>query len=415
MQLADHQAEHLFLLVGENPLHNYVAARTLLKPGGTLYFVYSDRTKNQKDSLLEELQKDSLKNFDYVDLGNDESKANVIRTRIEKKLDKIPPDKSIGLNYTGGTKAMAVHAYLTVQAHRNHAVFSYLDPRKLKMCIDRLDNSPIELDAPSLDMSLENLFNLHGLYLLKNFPPSSQPILPELAKEIAKIYQVSVQEKLDKKFKDWCGNPRAIDESEDWRSKCPELYDRLGKYIDFTSGEISSETKQAEFRAYSGKGDSLFRPWLEGFWLESYILQEILERWQNIGISAEKVMMSFNVTDRIDKISTKNKPKDAKFELDIAFIKNYQLFAITCTTQSKDSECKEKLFEGLLRARELGGDEARLALICCHDNPDAIQDEIKRFGFQDTKIKVFGREDLANIGDRIADWVTDIERDARNS
>jgi Domain of unknown function (DUF1887) len=312
---------------------------------------------------------------------------------------------------------MAVHAYLTVRDLRNNTIFSYLDPRKLKMCIDRLDNSPEPLDI-SIDMSLENLFNLHGLYLLKNFPPSSQPILPELAKEIAKIYQVSVkggEKSLDKKFKEWCAKPQVINESDDWRSKLPELYDMLGKYIDLTSGEITSETKQAGFRAYSGKGDSLFLTWLQGLWLESFVLQEILDQSQNIGIRDEKVMMSFNVTDRIDKISTKNKPEDAKFELDIAFVKNYQLFAITCTTQSKDSECKEKLFEGLLRARELGGDEARLALICCHDNPDAIQDEIKRFGLKNTKIKVFGREDLADIGDRIADWVAYIERDARNS
>lgn len=412
MPLADYQAEHLFLLVGENPLPNYVAARTLLTQGGKVYFVYSHRTTEQKSLLKKELEKDAIKNFDYVDLGNDESNANVIRNGLQKKLKDIPQDKKIGLNYTGGTKAMAVHAYLTVRDWREKAIFSYLNPRKLKMSIDQPNNSPIELDVPSLDLSLEKLFNLHGLYLLKNFPPSSQPILPELAKEIAKIYQVSVQEKLDKKFKDWCGNPRAIDKSEDWRSKCPELYDRLGKYIDFTSGEITSETEEAGFKTYSGRGDSLFRPWLEGFWLESYILQEILERWQNIGISAEKVMMSFNVTDRIDKISTKNKPKDAKFELDIAFIKNYQLFAITCTTINRDSECKEKLFEGLLRAKELGGDEARLALICCHDRPDEIQDEIKRFGLKDTKIKVFGREDLADIGNQIAAWVDDVEREA---
>jgi len=34
-----HQVDRLFLLIGENPLPNYVAARTLLKDGGKAYLV----------------------------------------------------------------------------------------------------------------------------------------------------------------------------------------------------------------------------------------------------------------------------------------------------------------------------------------------------------------------------------------
>ncbi|MBC1195840.1 hypothetical protein H0901_11345 [Microcystis aeruginosa BLCCF158] len=75
MPLADYQAEHLFLLVGENPLPNYVAPRTLLTQGGKAYFVYSHRTTEQKSLLKKELENDAIKNFDYVDLGNDESNA----------------------------------------------------------------------------------------------------------------------------------------------------------------------------------------------------------------------------------------------------------------------------------------------------------------------------------------------------
>ncbi|WP_071879786.1 hypothetical protein [Microcystis aeruginosa] len=75
MPLADYQAEHLFLLVGENPLPNYVAARTLLTQGGKVYFVYSHRTTEQKSLLKKELENDAIKNFDYVDLGSRGDKA----------------------------------------------------------------------------------------------------------------------------------------------------------------------------------------------------------------------------------------------------------------------------------------------------------------------------------------------------
>ncbi|WP_017662277.1 hypothetical protein [Baaleninema simplex] len=65
---------------------------------------------------------------------------------------------------------------------------------------------------------------------------------------------------------------------------------------------------------------------------------------------------------------------------------------------------KQKLFEAHLRARQLGGDEARVALVCCYDFPEYIKDEV-RFAIPDKKIQVFGRQDLANLADGIDDWI----------
>lgn len=43
-----HQVKHLFLLVGENALPNYVAARLLLENNGTVYLVHTTKTKEPR-------------------------------------------------------------------------------------------------------------------------------------------------------------------------------------------------------------------------------------------------------------------------------------------------------------------------------------------------------------------------------
>lgn len=72
--------------------------------------------------------------------------------------------------------------------------------------------------------------------------------------------------------------------------------------------------------------------------------------------------------------------------------------------------CKEKLFEAHLRARQLGGDEARVALVCFSDKPEWIKDDM-RFAIDDRKIEVFGIGDIENLADGIADWIESNNRE----
>ena len=405
-----YKTKHLFLLVGENPLPNYVAARTLLEEGGTVYLVFTKGTANQKNSLQRELKNITTQ---LIDLSNQESNANEIRKTIGKKVNEIGQLESIGLNYTSGTKAMAVHAYQRVKELRNDAIFSYLDARRLKMCIDQENNEPILIDL-NLQIYLEELFNLHELYLLENFPPISHPILPELAEEILKVHQQKGIDKVDKDWKNWIGKPIGNTKNLRWCELFPNLKTMLNQYLDITeySPKITDTVERAGFTKFDGEGN--FKTWLEGTWLESYVLKAIQDNSKELGIAPENSMMSFNVTDKVNLVKTKSKQKDSKFELDIAFVKGYQLFAISCTTKSEKSHCKEKLFEAYLRAKELGGDEARVALVSCYDEPRVIQQELKRFGFEDVKIRVFGRADLEDIGSKIVDWVREVERSTQN-
>ena len=138
-----HQVDHMFLLVGENPLPNYVAARLMLKQGGTPYLVHTTDTQKEAKRLEIILSDQGIKTTQLVSLNDYESDAYHIRETIRPKLEAIK-DGKIGLYYTGGTKAMAVHAYRTVVSKQHpDTVFSYLDPRKLEMCIDREDGDRI--------------------------------------------------------------------------------------------------------------------------------------------------------------------------------------------------------------------------------------------------------------------------------
>jgi hypothetical protein len=134
-----YKVDHLFLLIGENPLPNYVAAKTLLKEGGTVYLVHSTDTATNADCLNRMLKPVKVQ---LVSLGRNEANSayiqDKIKTRVKKIIDEEHPEPSFGLNYTGGTKAMAVHSYRSIlEASGVHnPIFSYLDARSLKMLID---------------------------------------------------------------------------------------------------------------------------------------------------------------------------------------------------------------------------------------------------------------------------------------
>ncbi|MFB8787647.1 MAG: DUF1887 family CARF protein [Potamolinea sp.] len=403
-----YKVNHLFVLVGENPLPNYIAARTLLHNGGTVYLVFTQNTIFQKDRLHGEdgLHKLNIK-CQPVDLSDNESNAQEIYDTIKKRVNESATEGKVGLNYTGGTKAMAVHAYRAIQELKPDAIFSYLDPRRLKMWINQGNQKPVKYDVP-LQVSLEELFNLHGKYWLTQHHPRIKPYLPDLAEAIAELYKQETSEEVWKKV---------VSELKEGRKSLElplDIEEVLNRYVNLSDNPptLTQQCLEKEKGIESWeKFKNLFTG--EGFWLESYVLNTIKKISEDINLeSGDDSRMSFNVVDDKSKIDINNY-RSAKFELDIAFIKGYQLFAISCTVSPKDEVCKKKLFEAYLRAKELGGDEARVALVCCSANPNKIEEDMARFGTRDPKVKVFGRSHLANLADEIVAWVDDIEQEAK--
>ena len=412
-----HKVDHLFLLVGENPLPNYVAARLLLNQGGTPYLVYTNGTEKAAKRLQTILSSEpiGLKTSKLVPLNNGEADAYQIQKAICSKLETIK-DGKIGLNYTGGTKAMAVHAYRAVfSALRPETVFSYLDPRRLKMCIDCDNPVPIaiKVEPDMLQVQLAKLFQIHGLELNGN--PTKQAQLPELAVELAKIFKDENQAKhwFDWYYNIFCREARKHKNNNygDWKSKSDlarlsiSLATAPPAVITYlkTKNLVTSDDKLS-LQAVQQKGIFLeikeFCKYLDGLWLEHYVLQHVKN------IADKHSIKDYGLNFEVPLTGTRN-----GFEFDVAFTRGYQLFAMSVSTTSKRDLCKVKLFEAYLRARQMGGDEARVALICCTDEPDSLKAEVAVL--DDKKIAVFGRDDLMNLSSKIEDWIKQNDKDAR--
>lgn len=92
------------------------------------------------------------------------------------------------------------------------------------------------------------------------------------------------------------------------------------------------------------------------------------------------------------------------FQVDVAAIRGYQLHFITCWSGNNKLTAKSKLFEAFTWARQIGGDEARAALVCMSEDPQSIQDEVAQVMQAEGRVKVFGRRDLEKLNQHLADW-----------
>lgn len=182
----NYKANHLILLVGGNPLPNYVARRVLVERRGTISLIYSCSSKPVADCLRELL--DGTFVFTATE-PVDESRASSILGEVTRALNQFPEAPIVGLHYTGGTKAMAVHAYRAVEAwakaHHCSAIFSYLDARTHKIVFD---NSAGEVFVgDTLSLNLANLLNLHGWK--QQCDPRTNPILPATSRDRPRPWQ----------------------------------------------------------------------------------------------------------------------------------------------------------------------------------------------------------------------------------
>ncbi|ARV59018.1 hypothetical protein BZZ01_10555 [Nostocales cyanobacterium HT-58-2] len=400
-----YKVDHLFLLIGENPLPNYVAAQILLKEGGTVYLVHSTDTTSKAACLERNLKGVNVK---PISLGRHEANSCVIKDKIQtevKNILKKYPKHTFGLNYTGGTKAMSVHSYRTLfdMSEVNNPVFSYLDARSLKMLIERENDTP-KGEIVKIQVKLEELFNLHELPWKKNKQPNRQPVLPDAAQEFLNAYLSATLRNTDntaEQWWKWCKDQLHSQTKDKYGFWYPEteLMKISGISLEGAPENIKkilqkyqmlNSNDELDIQASKNQG---FRElsdvcaWLSGIWLEHYVLRQI----QNISVQFPDIhesAMSFHIDDPNNKDDRYD-----RFEFDVAFMRDYQLFALSCTTAGDKSTCKQKLFEAHLRARQLGGDEVRVGLVCFHNNPERVKRDLEAT-IRDKKIVVFGSPDL---------------------
>jgi len=175
--------------------------------------------------------------------------------------------------------------------------------------------------------------------------------------------------------------------------------------------EIGQHCSYLDLPAVRGKGckdEQDFCKWLSGTWLESAVLAALRHCPEELHLKE----CSMDLKVKVPGNETGKKAGDTEFQFDVVAIRGYQLFAFSCSTESARERggrelLKSKLFEAYVRARQMGGDEACVALICCmeQEKADKLQEEMRRDISPEDRIRVFGRERLANLTGYIADWI----------
>ncbi len=405
---------HLILLIGTNPLPNFVVAEYFLKNNPDLkkiWLVYSEKTDVQEgtftyaENLVNALEfKHSHKSisFNYIPLS-DISSASKIFSELRKLLiPQLEDNSSVHLNYTGGTKVMGTHAYRSLsleEGKRLSKTFSYLDARTFRIVAD--DKGYVTNDIRSeISLTFDELIRLHG-FERKN---KDSDFLYSIAMD--KFRELIKNGKIKNFFHKNGGYDRAIFES---KNKKGELAERLE---DIDQDAISRFSPNNEFRQilsalpdeYNifkegiGKKFKNAIKFLDGDWFEEYVYETLKN----------------NLTEtKIEVLKNWEIKKDnwiGNFQLDVILMKGYQLVGISCTTSQDKSLCKSKGFEVIHRTRQIGGDEAKSVLFTLLDDgrKSNLQNELLiDTGSTTANILVFGIEDLNEgyIVKKIAEFI----------
>lgn len=428
----------LVLLIGTNPLPNYVAAKYYIKCNAALqkiWLVHSEKNTgikqqgtyelacNIKDVITEEFG--SQIKFGYVslvDVGFARDIAQDIKGKLISKLDRVRGE-AVHLNYTGGTKTMAVHVYRTLEKELGlNCTFSYLNGRDFKM---RHDDGHITTDLRrEINISLSALMKMHGYEKLEE---QNNPEWPDTISEFSKIIETgnldqyltwkrkvirsryySGGEFITKKAAFIKHNKlgdhgrsdpeRVKQHQKELLEKTPDQVMALLKSIPpeyallDQDGEFWVPVDDCGNKYYNKRLKKTIADYLDGKWLESYVYSVLKEKM----VQAEEFKNKPEIPMEVNWVIIKEK-REEKFELDVIVINGYQVCGISCTTSSARGVCKEKGFEVLHRVGQIGGDEAKAVLVTCLSSAvaESVAEDLRVIsGSSDNKLLVLGLDDL---------------------
>ncbi len=406
---APYRVDHLLMLVGGNPLPNAVAAPLLTRPGARITLLHSLETYAVAGRIAQSLDDRHGLSTKLVEI--DVSDRADITTKIELILASEKGE--VGLHYTGGTKAMAVHAFRAVEdfarQKRRNAIFSYLDARKLALMIDpyrdeHFQARPLQVPIGETNFPLRKMLALHNWEVLPNTPLRTERFLPATTEAIARV-------NVGNHFGKWL----------EWKNQFVDLAKVTRKegnwhVVDWQAVTIPLPTdpalagvRQALIEELKLTGDTLdtesarrslsvslpfFSEYLEAKWMEALTLSALIDCKPEFGL--KDVYQSLKPHDRSDR--------KVHFELDCVARHGYQLFAVSCTLDW-NTVANQHLFEVYVRARQIGGDEARLALVCLTQDAPLMQKKVRRDLDAGSRIRVFGRRDLLHLPERFHEWI----------
>lgn len=339
--------EPLILLVGSNPLPNYLAAMAL-RPAA-LHLVYSSETEMPKERLRYAIVADikpspTFESDVYIADASDASDiAAKIAGLMNGRADRVH------LHYTGGTKVMsahALHAFYKSGGEEQHA--SYLDEKYVRLRLD--DGSNKALSDCGVTISLDRILQLHGV---EHTPRASAADGPTES-DIETIANAELRDPtLAKTLYEQSARLKKL---KDKPSKAhPNPFDPAEHGIAFSIAKVPTTDDWSKER---------FKVWwrfLGGEWLEDWVARRVRDI-RIAGISPSEVVAGVNCV--------RLKPR-REFEVDAVAIRGQRSYFISCTTDQSLGMCKSKAFEIAARSRQMGGDLSRSALVCLLHGEDS--------------------------------------------
>jgi len=361
----------LVLLVGTNPLPNYVVAKYFILHNKNLrkiWLVHSEKndvikqegTADYAENLKNALMRDCEGlTFSLVPL-KDVSDAKEIMSSLKDKLI-IDSGSGVHLNYTGGTKAMGIHVYRFIESlNLKPQAFSYLDGRNFRLFRDNVGIINEKDLRDEINLSLEDLIKLHGF---KKCEETKEAGYNEALLEFKLLIE---QDRLHEFYDRKSGYVRTLFENKDKPGSLAEKPSQLDKGLleQFLPNEtfytvISQMPQNLQLFNRDKKFNNELKnkdfekslKFIDGLWLESYVY-EIL----SCGLTDPSIEIHKNW--RVKKESWQS-----DCELDLLVMRGYQFIGISCTTSDITGLCKSKGFEIFHRSRQMGGEEAKAILI----------------------------------------------------
>jgi hypothetical protein len=292
----------LVLLIGNNPLPNYVVAKFFHLTNKNLqriWLIHSEENKFSRGTgryadNIENVLRNEFKNPNIQYLKEplpDVSQASEIVSEVKKLFSNREAQiKSLHLNYTGGTKAMSVHVYQALNImFKEKFSASYLDARDYHI---KLDENPdlVTGDLRNL-IQIENsdLFKLHSyskndvkqkktyLDFIKDKSKSDAILqcLAELANKSKVLDLKNWFNKAEQKglFKEGKKDSNRIDEALGGYNlfQNPELFAYLSAFPD--NDRFADMEGNWIYNNYDSKVNSkTLKEFNKGGWLESYVV-----------------------------------------------------------------------------------------------------------------------------------------------
>lgn len=371
----------LVLLVGSNPLPNYLTA-CALRPSH-IVLAYTSETERMKIQLRRELEQALGSGVTYDEpFVEDATCATAVRRALEPFFQN-KGGGDVHLNYTGGTKVMAAHARMAFkEADGKPKYASYLDEggidRQPRLRFDD-GNSTLLSCYAHVPLSLSAVLALHGITHRPRGARAPAPTTDDAREILCKVLAdlpLAAVLYCERKRLQSLGNPdKAVTE--------PFRADRCGLSLSLPEWPTNEQLGQLGNRKNK---ESWFEQWYK------FIGGEWLEEWLGAQICVLNLAPAPEITVGVNAYRGESK---AQLEVDVAVIRGHRSYFVSCTTDTGKPVCKSKLFEVAVRSRQLGGDLARAALVCLADDRtvSALQADVDDVWGASNTTRVFGLSD----------------------